>query len=66
MFFVIKFILTIVKQKIDMIIKNAYFKLSANNITLFILEKFFLEKIKNNIKVDTSFSHSLIREISDI
>lgn len=63
---VTKYILVTVKQKIDAVVKNLYFKLLANNITLFILEGFFLEKIENNIKVDVLFFHSLIREASGI
>ena len=47
-----------VKQEIDTIIKNLYFKLSANNIIPSILEEFSLEKIENNIKVDALFFHS--------
>lgn len=54
------------KQKIDAVVKNPYVELLVNNITLFILEKFFLEKIKNNIKVDTVFLHSLIKKASDV
>ncbi len=46
----------IVKQKTDMVVKNPYFKLPANNITLSTLKKFFLEKIKSIIKVDVLFS----------
>lgn len=61
-----KFILVIVKQKIDIVVKNSYFKLLAYNITPFILEEFFLKKIKNNIKANISFFYSLIREVSGI
>lgn len=56
----------ILKQKIDTIVKNPYFKLSANNITFSILEGFSLEKIESNIKADAFFLDSLIREISDV
>ena len=63
---VTKLILAIVKQKMDAIIKNLYFKLSANNITPSILEKFSLEKIKSNIKVDAPFLYSLIKEASGV
>ena len=55
-----------VKQEIDVVIKNLYFKLLADNITPSTLKNFFLEKIESNIKVDTTFFHSLIREASDI
>ena len=59
-------ILITVKQEIDMVIKNLYFKLLADNITPSIFKKFSLEKIESNIKVDIFFFHSLIRETSDI
>lgn len=55
-----------VKQEINAIVKNIYFKLSANNITSSILEEFFLEKIKNNIKADALFLFFIIKEVSDI
>lgn len=48
------------------IVKNPYFKLLANNISLFILKKFFLEKIDSNIKANASFLHFLIQEIVNI
>ena len=48
------------------IVKNFYFKLLANNITLSILQEFSLEKIKNNIKVDVLFFYSLIKKASGI
>lgn len=40
----------IIKQKFEIVVKNSYFKLSADNITFFILKGFFLEKIDSNIK----------------
>ncbi len=55
-----------VKQEIDTVVKNPYFKLSADNITPSILEEFSLEKIKSNIKADAPFLHSLIREASGV
>lgn len=48
------------------VVNNLYFKLLANNITFSILEKFFLEKLKNNIKADIPFFYSLIREASGV
>ena len=56
----------IIQQEMDAIVKNSYFKLSANNITLSTLKEFSLEKIKSNIKADAPFFHSLIREASDV
>ena len=56
----------IIKQKIDIIIKNFHFKLSANNITPFTFKKFFLKKIKSNIKADIFFFYSLIKKVSGI
>ena len=50
----------------DIVIKNPYFKLLGNNITLSRYEKFFLEKIKRNTKVDALFLYSLIRKASDV
>lgn len=44
------------------VVRNLYFKLSANNITFSILEKFFLEKIDSNIKANISFLYLLIQE----
>lgn len=44
------------------IIRNIYFKLSINNIILFKLEGFFLEKIDNNIKANALYLHFLIRK----
>lgn len=58
--------LGIVKHKIDAVVKNLYFKLSVNNITFFMLEKFFLEKIDNNIKVNIYFLYFLIQEAISI
>ena len=56
-----------VKQKIDAVVKNPYFKLSANNITSSTLEKFSLEKIESNIKAaDVPFFYSLIKRISGV
>lgn len=55
MVFVTKFISATIKQKIDAVVKNPYFKFSANNINLFTLKYFFLEKINNNIEVDVVF-----------
>ncbi len=55
-----------VKQEMDAVIKNPYFKLPANNITPSILEEFSLEKIESNIKADAPFLHSLIREASGV
>ena len=46
----------------DIIVKKIYFKLLANIITFFIFEKFFLEKIKSNIKTDVIIFYSLIKE----
>ncbi len=55
-----------VKQEIDTVIKNIYFKLSANNITPSTLKEFFLGWIKINIKADALFLYSLIREVSSV
>lgn len=55
-----------VKQEIDAVIKNPYFKLLADNITPFTLEEFSLKKIESNIKADAPFFHSLIREVSNV
>lgn len=55
-----------VKQKIDAIIKNFYFKLPADNITLSTLEEFFFKKIKSNIIIDALFLSSLIRKASGV
>lgn len=63
---IIELTLAMVKQEIDTVIKNPYFKLSANNIILSTLEEFSLEKIESNLKADVSFFHSLIREASGI
>ena len=50
---------TIVKQEINLIIKNLYFKFLANNIILSIVEGFFSEKIKSNIKMNAIFFYTL-------
>ena len=63
---VIKLASVTVKPEIDIIVKNPYFKLLANNIIFSILEKFFLKKIESNIKADAPFFYSLIREVSGI
>lgn len=63
---IIKSVLIIIKQKIDIIVKKPYVKLWANNITLSILEKFSLEKIENNIKTDALFFHFLIKKVFGI
>ena len=55
-----------VKQEMDAVVKNPYFKLLANNITPSILEEFSVEKIESNIKVDALFFYSLIKEVSGI
>lgn len=54
------------KQEIDAVVKNPYFKLWADNINPSTLEKFFLEKIDNNIKANAPFLHSLIWEAADV
>lgn len=61
-----KLALAMVKQEMDTVVKNLYFKLSANNITPSTLEEFSLEKIESNLKADALFFHSLIREASDV
>lgn len=61
-----KFASVIIKQKMDTIITNYYFKLAANNIRLSILNKFFLEKIDNNIKINTTILQSLLKKITDM
>lgn len=66
MLLVTKLAIATIKQKIDTVLRNLYFKLPADNITLFTLEKFFLEKIDNNIKVNTTFLHSLIQEAAGV
>lgn len=58
--------LAMVKQEINSVVKNPYFKLLANNITLSTLEEFSLEKIESNLKADASFFYFLIREASGI
>ena len=62
MLLVIELASATVKQEMDPVIKNPYFKLPANNITPFTLKEFSLEKIESNIKADTPFFHSLIRK----
>lgn len=57
---VIKLAIAIVKQEINTVVRNPYFKLLANNITPFTLEEFSLNKIDSNIKADALFLHSLI------
>lgn len=54
------------KQKLDTNIINLYFKLLAYNISFFTLDKCFLEKINNNIKIHTTFLQSLIRQAVDV
>lgn len=49
-----------------MIIKNFYFKLSANNLTPSTFEEFSLKEIKSNIKADISFFYFLIRVASNV
>ena len=64
--FVIELALAMVKQEIDAVVKNPYFKLPADNITSSTLEEFFLEKIESNLKADAIFFHFLIREASGV
>lgn len=47
--FATRIVSVMVKQKIDAVIKNPYFKLLANDITPSIVEEFSLEKIESNI-----------------
>lgn len=63
-----KFVSVMVKQELDIIVKNSYFKFSANNITLSRLSLmiFFLKKIKSNIKLDALFLNPLTKEVSAI
>ncbi len=63
---VTEFLTATVKQEMDAVLRNPYFKLPANNITLSTLEEFSLEKIDSNIKADASFLHSLIREAAGV
>ncbi len=63
---VTEFATATLKQEMDAVVRNPYFKLSADNITLSTLEEFSLEKIDNNIKSDAPFLHSLIREAAGI
>lgn len=62
--FIIKIALVIVKQKIDAIIKNFYFKLIVNNIIFFRPEEFFLKIINGNIKINIFFLNFLIKKNS--
>lgn len=64
--FITKLALVMIKQKINTIITNLYFKLLANNINLSTSDKFFLEKINSNIKVNASFLQFLIIEVTNI
>ena len=63
---VTKLALAMIKQEMDAVVKNLYFKLPVDNITPSTFEEFSLEKIENNLKADTPFFHSLIREASGI
>lgn len=63
---IIKLTLVIIKQEMNIIIKNLYLKLLANNITFSILKKFFLKKIESNIKINISFFYFLIKKLSII
>lgn len=63
---VTKFMLATMKQEMDAIVKNLYFKLLTSNITFSIIEKFSLKKIDNNIKVAKFFLHFLIQKAIDI
>ena len=63
---VTKFASAMVKLQMNTIVKNLYFKLSVNNITPSIFEKFFKKKIKNNIKTDALFLYFPIKEASNI
>lgn len=47
-----KLALATIKQKIDIIITNFYFKLLINNISFFIFDNFFLEKTNININAN--------------
>lgn len=58
--------LEIIKLKINTIIINPYFKLLVNNFSFFIFNKFFLEKIDNNIKTNKFFLQFLIKKITNI
>ncbi len=66
MSFVTKLASATVKQIIDTVIKNPYFKLPANNITPSTLEEFFAEKIESNIKANAIFFHSTIKKASGV
>lgn len=66
MLLVTKLVLPIVKQKMDAVVENLYFNLSANNITSSTLKKFSLKKIDSNIIADVSFLHCLIQEAAGV
>lgn len=61
-----KLVLATVKQEVNAVVTNSYFKLSTNNVTPSILKGFYLEKIKSNIKEDILFLHSLIKETTGV
>lgn len=66
MLFITKLTSAIIKQKIDAIIRNFYLKLSINNISLSIFDKFFLEKIDSNIKTNVFLFQSFIKKVLGI
>lgn len=66
MLFITKLVSATVKQEINTVVKNPYFKFSVNNITLSTLGEFFLKKIKNNIKVNAIFLYFLIKKVFSI
>ena len=66
MSFVSKLVSVRVKQEMNAIVKNLYFKLPANNITPSTLKEFCLKKIKNNITADVIFFYSLIEKASGV
>lgn len=55
MLFIIKLALAIVIKKLDVIIKNFYFKFLPDNISLSIFERFSLKKVDSNIKIHVLF-----------
>lgn len=55
-----------VQQEINEVVKNSYFKLPANNLTLSTLKESFLDKIESNIKADKLFFHFLIKEVKKV
>ena len=55
-----------VKEEKYIVVKNPYFKLPANNITLSTFEKFSLKRIESNIKADILFLYSPIRKASGV